>query len=177
MCAEDVYDYGLYLLDQILQQSGHFLEEFAEMPLPQQDWAMRAENTFIAEQLDYDYDLEEECAQHNLQLMDGNPEQKMAFDMIMSSVRNCDGRVFFLNGPGGTGKTFVYQTICHAVRAKQWIVLCVASTGIAAILLPGGRTAHSMFKIPIEGLTDRSLCNINKQSPRAELLRQTRLII
>jgi hypothetical protein len=32
-------------------------------------------------------------------------------------------------------------------------VLCVASTGIAALLLPNGRTSHTQFKIPIN-LTD-----------------------
>jgi aromatic ring hydroxylase len=41
----------------------------------------------------------------------------------------------------------------------------------------GGRTAHSMFKIPVENLTDESLYSISKESQRADLLRQTRLII
>ena len=43
--------------------------------------------------------------------------------------------------------------------------------------LAGGRTGHSMFKIPILGLTDSSLCAIPKESPRATLLRTTKLII
>lgn len=47
---------------------------------------------------------------------------------------------FFLNGPGGTGKTFVYNTVCNTIRSKGWIALCAASSGIAAL---------SMFKIPL----------------------------
>ncbi|KAE9400316.1 hypothetical protein BT96DRAFT_742954, partial [Gymnopus androsaceus JB14] len=57
---------------------------------------------------------------------------------------------FFLDGPGGTGKMFVYITLCHTLRGEGSVILCVASTGIAALILPGGRTAHSMLKIPID---------------------------
>ncbi|GJS68855.1 DNA helicase, partial [Tanacetum coccineum] len=35
------------------------------------------------------------------------------------------------------------------------------SSGIASLLLPGGRTAHSRFKLPLE-LTDESLCHAKK---------------
>ncbi|KAJ3760313.1 PIF1-like helicase-domain-containing protein, partial [Lentinula raphanica] len=173
--TNDVYDYGLHLLDCILQESGHFLEEFSGMPLPLQNWSAQTGNTFIAEQLDYHLDCERENASRNVHLM--NQEQKTAFDEVMQSIEEGKGGLYFLSGPGGTGKTFVYRTLCHAIRANGWIVLCVASTGIAALLLPGGRTAHSMFKIPVEGLSGESLCSIPKQSPRAELLRNTRAII
>ena len=43
------------------------------------------------------------------------------------------------------------------------MVLCVTSTGIAALLLPGGRTSYSQFKIPIE-LNESSVSSIIKQS-------------
>ena len=56
------------------------------------------------------------------------------------------------------------------------IVLAVASSGIASLLLPSGRTAHSRLKIPLD-LTDESVCNIKKNTQVAELLRQTDLII
>jgi hypothetical protein len=71
----------------------------------------------------------------------------------------------------------VYQTLCHRIHADGQIVLCVASSGIAALLLPGGRTAHSMFSIPVDGLSDDSLCNINKNSKQAIMLRRVDLII
>ncbi|KAJ3858657.1 PIF1-like helicase-domain-containing protein [Lentinula novae-zelandiae] len=173
--SEDTYDYGLYLLDHLLQESGHFLEDFTGMPLPVRNWAAQVGNTFIAEQLDYDHEAEREQAEQSIVLM--NSEQRMAFDNIMESVEKGNGSLFFLSGPGGTGKTFIYQALCHAIRAHGWITLCVASTGIAALLLPGGRTAHSMFKIPIDGLMEELLCNIPKQSSRAELLWQTHAII
>lgn len=50
---------------------------------------------------------------------------------------------------------------------KKMVVLCVASSDIAALLLPGGRTAHSWFKIPLN-TTSVSICNISKGIPLAE---------
>jgi len=56
------------------------------------------------------------------------------------------------------------------------IVLCVASSGIAALLLKGGTTAHSRFKIPLFCHED-SVCNIPKNSDLAELMCKTDLVI
>jgi hypothetical protein len=93
----------------------------------------------------------------------------------MKSVNEKQGKIFFLNGPGGTGKTFVYKTTCHQA-AHRAITLCSASSGIAALLMPGGRTSHSTFKIPVVGLNAESFCNIPKNSQRANLMRKTGLI-
>jgi hypothetical protein len=38
--------------------------------------------------------------------------------------------VFFIDGPGGTGKTFVYNLILGRVRSKNHIALALASSGI-----------------------------------------------
>ena len=47
------------------------------------------------------------------------------------------------------------------LQSEGKIVLAVASCGIAALLLQGGRTTHSRFRIPIN-ITDESTCEINK---------------
>ncbi|XP_074318687.1 uncharacterized protein LOC141655509 [Silene latifolia] len=59
---------------------------------------------------------------------------------------------------------------------KGEIVLPAASSGIASLLLPGGKTAHSMFRIPLTP-TESSTCDIRPGTELAELLRQTKLII
>jgi hypothetical protein len=84
--------------------------------------------------------------------------------------------LFFLDGPGGTGKTFLQNILLAHVRKQGEVALAVASTGIAATLLEGGRTAHSRFKIPLKVYSD-STCDISKRSDLAELLRHTKLII
>ncbi|CAN1744094.1 ATP-dependent DNA helicase PIF1 [Linum perenne] len=84
----------------------------------------------------------------------------------MCSVDNSIGGVFFLYGHGGTGKTYLYNTIVSEIRSRGLIALVVASSGIAATLLPDASTAHSRFKIPIEvhqlsfEAVDRTICDI-----------------
>jgi len=62
------------------------------------------------------------------------------------------------------------------VRSKGLIVLNAASNGIATLLLPGGRTVHSTLTVPIE-INDASSLTMEKDSPRAELVRAAKLII
>jgi hypothetical protein len=94
----------------------------------------------------------------------------------MSSVTMQKGGVFFLHGYGGTGKTFMWRTLAASLRSRCQIVLTVATSGIASLLLPGGRTAHSKFKIPVPAF-ENSMCNIEGVSELAQLLKQTKLII
>ncbi|KIK19418.1 hypothetical protein PISMIDRAFT_107636 [Pisolithus microcarpus 441] len=87
-----------------------------------------------------------------------NAEQHDVFDRIMQSVQENHGECFFVHSGGGGGKTFLCNTIASAVQAQGKVALCVASSGIASLLLVGGRTAHSRFHIPIpifESLTCR----------------------
>lgn len=62
------------------------------------------------------------------------------------------------------------------MRAKKEIVLTVASSGVASLLLPNGRTAHSRFRIPVD-IDELSLCDIKRGTKLAELLIETSLII
>ena len=111
----------------------------------------------------------------NLPLL--NTLQRTAYDAVMDAV-NGEPKLFFLDGPGGTGKTFVENLLLATVRRNGGIALAVASSGIAAILLDSGRTAHSTFRIPIEIDRD-SYCtmNSNKESPIAYLMKRVKLII
>jgi len=105
-----------------------------------------------------------------------NKEQRTGFDEIIRHVIDRKSQVFFIDGPGGTGKTFLYKALLAKVRLEGMIAIATATSGIAASLLPGGRTAHSRFKIPIK-VGHNSMCNFTKQSGTAELLRQASLII
>ena len=171
----DIYDFGLHLIDSSLQDSGHSLSDYPSMPLPVLDWYSSTHNRLISQQLNYDIRVEEDLtSQFSTSL---NIDQQQAFETILQSITHNEGKLFFIDGFRGCGKTYLYQTICHAVRAQRIIILCVASTGLACLLLPGGQTAHSMFKIPIDCLTDDSMCCIPKQGLRADLLRQAQVVI
>jgi len=63
-----------------------------------------------------------------------------------------------------------------AIRAKGMIALNIALSGIASLLLLGGKISHSTFCIPL-AINDESTCNINQESLCAKLLMETKLII
>jgi hypothetical protein len=172
---KNVHNYGLFLVNELLRDLGHSLEGFPPMPLPQIDWSPLANNPYIAEQLSYDTHQEHHSA--NTQSVQLNKHQKHAYHTIVNSVFQNQGSVYFVNGASGTGKTFLYRTICSRLQGDSHIVLCVASLGIAALLLPGGHTAHSMFKIPVENLHSESSCAIMKEGCYADMLQQAKLII
>jgi len=76
-----------------------------------------------------------------------NPDQAAAFNAILESITNNQGHFFFIHAAGGYRKIFLCNTIAAEVRRRGQIALYMASSGIAALLLDGGRTSHSYFKI------------------------------
>ncbi|PWZ25377.1 ATP-dependent DNA helicase PIF1 [Zea mays] len=105
-----------------------------------------------------------------------NEEQRAAYDKIMSAVDTDHGGLFFVDGPGGTGKTYLYRVLLATLRSQNKIVVATTTSGVAASIMPGGRTAHSRFKIPLT-IDDGVVCSFTKQSGTAELLRKASLII
>jgi hypothetical protein len=131
-------------------------------------------NQLIQEELNYDQQsLEIEATKLYSQL---NIDQKNAFHEIINSVVNGKSNFFFVSGHGGTGKTFLWNCIISFLRARRKIVLTVASSGVASLLLPNGRTTHSRFKIPID-IDELSVCEIKRGTKLAQLLTHTDLII
>ena len=52
-----------------------------------------------------------------------------------------------------------------------------SSSGISALLLHGGRTAHSTFRIPVHDLHSESVCNLPLDSETAEAIRSSSLTV
>lgn len=93
-----------------------------------------------------------------------NLDQRTVFVTVTNAIADSSSSThFYLQGAGGIGKTFLYKAICYHYRACVKTVLCVASTGIAALLLPDGVTAHSVFKNLIH-LDESSVSAMTKQS-------------
>jgi hypothetical protein len=81
-----------------------------------------------------------------------NDQQRLVFDTITGSLDmgSEESKIFFLDGPGGSGKTYVYNTIMYQLRGHNRGFISVAWTGIAASLLLEGTTAHTRFGIPLK---------------------------
>ncbi|XP_071042361.1 uncharacterized protein [Parasteatoda tepidariorum] len=105
-------------------------------------------------------------ATRNVPLM--NEEQRNIYDdRIMLSVLAGHGL------PGRRGKTILAE-----IQSNKGIALTVASSGIAATLLDGGRTAHSVFKLPLNIQNNPGAgCNIRKQSCMVTVLKHCKIII
>lgn len=105
-------------------------------------------------------------------------EQKLIYNKIIANINTNDGKIFFLDAPGGTGKTYLINLILAKIRSNRGIAIAVASSGIAATLLEGGRTAHSALKLPLNlSISETPICNIPKQSNLAKVLRKAEIII
>ncbi|KAL9156089.1 hypothetical protein ABFS82_09G049500 [Erythranthe guttata] len=170
---DSLKNYALIEIEKILQSNGKSLRNFDSMPMPLHS-SNDTENRSVLDELDYDViAMAEELKPYLFSITD---EQRKVYDIIMDALSKNSGGMYFLYGHGGTGKTFIWRTLSAAIGSNGEIVLNVASSGITSLLLPGGRTDHSRFGLPII-VHDGSTCNITQQSPQAELLIKSRLII
>ena len=99
-------------------------------------------------------------------------EQHVIFDEVMEAVHQERPLLMYVDGRSGRGKTLLMKVITAAVRAEGEIVLCTATTGLAALNHEGGTTAHSMYKIPVTDSNEAPQCNVTGGSQRAQLLRR-----
>ncbi|KAB8228864.1 PIF1-like helicase-domain-containing protein [Aspergillus alliaceus] len=134
-------DYGLYRIAGHLNTEDKTLSDFGLSPYIN-DWGELLSNPLLRQELDYDPEEQDRLAQEYEASL--NKDQRTAYERILSKMEvDPYNAHFFLHGPEGTRKTFLYRTLCARLRAQGKVVLCVPSTGIASLLLPGGRTAHN----------------------------------
>ncbi|KAK9064524.1 hypothetical protein SSX86_015906 [Deinandra increscens subsp. villosa] len=165
----------LYELQKLLNSAGSSasLTEFG-LPAPQGEFIELLDNRMLMEERCYDRSaLRSKTEKMRAAL---NWKQTEIYNRVLESVFANKQIMLFIYGHGGTGKTFLWTTIINALRSEGKVVLPVAASGIASLLLPSGRTAHSRFRIPIN-ITDESLCYVKKKTQLSRLLIETSLII
>lgn len=170
-----IYNEGLQLLDEKVRDlTGRSIVEFG-LPEPEVNAAYQPVNE-VQRELNYNQEhLAEILAERVGNLVE---DQLTVYQTVTEKLANGEGGLIFLDAPGGTGKTFLLNLLLAKVRQGGEIALAVASSGIAATLLEGGKTAHSMFKLPLSSSTDDNpVCNICKGTYKAELLRRCKLIV
>ena len=159
----------LIMLQEELEGMGMCLEKFG-LPTPDMKNRIQRIPHIIQEEM---FDVSAQKEMIHIKCCTLNKDQYSAFCKIMKAVEHEDHpeRLFFLNAPGGYGKTFLIEALLSTVRGTGKIALAVASSGIAAELLEGGQTTHSRFKIPIP-VNESSVCSISLQSNDAKLLQE-----
>nr|XP_043630144.1 uncharacterized protein LOC122601452 [Erigeron canadensis] len=158
--SSDIREYILYELEVLLKSrpQPQSLSDFG-LPLPNESILAVLTNRLLLEEKTYDRDAL--TIEHTTLYSALNSEQLHIYNHVLANLDRSLQVLLFIYGHGGTGKTFLWRTIIYALRSRGKVVLAVAASGIAALLLPGGRTAHSRFKIPLD-LTEQSTCHIKK---------------
>ncbi|RCV30458.1 hypothetical protein SETIT_6G096600v2 [Setaria italica] len=100
---------------------------------------------------------------------DQNLQDRDAYNDIMSKVDTEQDGLFFVDGPGGTGKTFLYKALLGTLHNQNKLAIATTTSGVAAYIMPSGRTTHSRFKIPLT-LEDGGCCSFTKQRQAVEAL-------
>ncbi|CAN1142587.1 ATP-dependent DNA helicase PIF1 [Linum perenne] len=166
------------LRDEVLQNLQGLLQNYSSslshfgLPLPT-IWDTHLQtDDLISQQLQYDASHEDNL--YNSYRVSLNSCQQLAHDAVLGALASTTGKLFFLYGHGGTGKTYLYNCLLSKVRSQGQIALVVDSSGIAATLLPGGVTAHSRFKIEVDAT---STCAIKKGTSLARLMESASLIV
>ncbi len=163
-------------MEQLLQaQGGKTLEDF-ELPIPAQ-LAASGDAVVSKERARYNVTRQAQQLAQDVPLL--NQHQHSIYDNVIDVVhdpRPVD-KTFFVDGLGGVGKTFLYGCLLSKVRSTGDIALSMACSGIVDLLLVGGCTTHSRFKIPVANLCGSSTCYVPLNSPQAALIRAIRLIV
>lgn len=118
---------ALIEIENYLKQNNMSLSHFKDMPLP--DVQQLITNRLIDEETLYDVNVENDKIKEKIPLM--NVAQKHIYDLIMKTIDNKKSDIFFIDGPGGTGKSFLFNTILNKIRSEGKIAIAVASSGIA----------------------------------------------
>ncbi|KAL5163192.1 ATP-dependent DNA helicase PIF1 [Glycine soja] len=162
-------------IEKLLHPNQKSLKDYPTMSYPQgANPASCLENSLILSELNYNNDKARSEFENIFSSM--TDEQKQIYHKIMQVVNNNEGDMFFLYGYGGIGKTYIWRTLASSPKAKNQIVIIVSSSGIASLLLPGGRTAHSKFKIPVPIFED-STCNTLQGSQLAEFTHGSQILL
>ncbi|KAF8081784.1 hypothetical protein N665_0867s0006, partial [Sinapis alba] len=152
---ENLEQYTLIKVEKLMRMHERSLNDFGGIPKIKPVLLKELGNSLWNQELDYD--VAEETLKHETQYNQLNDEQRVVYNAVLESIEKRKGN-------------------CSLLRSRKHIVLPVASSGIAALLLPNGRTAHSRFNIPLK-LSEEKLCHIKPGTMLSELIENTDLII
>ena len=125
---------------------------------------------------EHSYDIVKLADRAALNVKKLNQEQRVVFDGVMESVDTESGKMFAIDAPGGSGKTFILDCLLSLVRSQGKVALAMATTGIASTLLANGRTVHTKLNVPLKP-DENSEIPFKEKSPFCELIRSTELMI
>ncbi|XP_076931460.1 uncharacterized protein LOC143596616 [Bidens hawaiensis] len=147
---------ALLLIEEFLVSNNSSLRRYTHMPFPDQESISTSLNPLMMEELAYDTDALTNDFKHLYVSLTSEKKALTTKYLTHGNVK----KVVFIS--------------CMVMEGE--IVPNVALSGIASLVLEGGRTAHSRFLIPIN-LTEDSQCQVKGNTDVSDLLKKTSLII
>lgn len=126
---EQVWDLALTDLQTNAEKQGHSMVALG-LPSPSEQFGLSGSLTEVASEMGCDHN--KMPAIYTSTMSRANADQTAAVRAVVESTLQKEGSLLFLDGPGGTGKTFV-ECLCLAkVYSMGSIGIPVASSGVAA---------------------------------------------
>jgi hypothetical protein len=114
---------ALIEIDKILSVFGKSLTDYTKLPQIISHTLNQTPRLILEEKI-YTVDLQ----QLNSDIASLNVEQSVLFNTVINDIKSNNKRVYFVDGPGGTGKSFLFNTILAQVRSLSKIAIAVASS-------------------------------------------------
>ena len=166
------------------RQGTRSLRDAPGFPVPSEKHAAEAQRE--DQRLQNNHEFYSQVAQENFDKFKGK-QRAVAEGIIGASMGTTtgtpyvDGKLFFVQGEAGTGKTFMLDTIRKKLESHGKHVAITATPGIAASMYEGGRTVHGLLGI---GVPDKDAADehtitsrYSPQTQRAEYIRKLSLLI
>ena len=123
----------------------------------------------------YDYDpaIQADVFKDNYEGCKKVREQQELIDSVRAMQANGQQILIFVDAPGGCGKTYCFNTILAYYRSIGKRALAVATTGIAALQLHGGKTVHTGLRVAIDtsaGQNDMPSLTISRSTKLGQFL-------
>lgn len=173
-CNDEDYNEALHYIDFMLDEITNGNKNLTTFGLPPLNAALPIHQQLSLEDNNFDRDALWRDVEASIESF--NDEQRLFFDQVMQSISNREGRMFFLDGPGGTGKTFVFNSILKLMKLLDITAIASASSGIAGNILINGRTHHNAYGVPFLCYED-SQCNISSRSRQGQRIIVSELLL
>jgi len=121
--SEQIFNQALMMIEDLcFRRTGKLLRDLGMTIVPDRSVA-DATNSDILHETNYNLeDLNAHIERDEPRLV---PDQRSVYNEIVSSALNRDGKCFFIDAPGGTGKTFVLNLILAPREEREEDCCCM----------------------------------------------------
>ena len=174
---EAACNWALYDIKIRVESRNCYLQSI-NMPMPSEpSLADIAQHFATVGERTFDRNVEAEKLARDLHKL--NTTQREIFDRVKQSLETQQQALLFVEGAGGTGKTFMFRLLCNLVRSRGETVLPCAYSGIAAKNYEGGSTFHFRFKfgVPFNETSTSGLSLTNPTTKAAALFAASAVLL